>query len=158
MSSFCGFWAGICVVILSGAWGAPPMSRIWSRKRCWPSTSSATRLTVRSLPFTPWAYAIARYKLLDHLRRSGVRAHVPLEDAGDLFARENPEEGAVRRDVDKLLSALPPRQRKLMDQVKISGFSMEEAAQASGMSVSAVKVSVHRAMKSLSAMVGNEDG
>src|SRR5580700_9037517 len=58
----------------------------------------------RSLPFTPWAYAIARYKLLDHLRRSGVRAHVPLEDAGDLFARENPEEGAVRRDVDKLLS------------------------------------------------------
>ncbi|MHB8530619.1 MAG: sigma-70 family RNA polymerase sigma factor [Caulobacteraceae bacterium] len=111
----------------------------------------------RSLPFTPWAWAIARYKLLDHLRRSGVRAQVSLEGAGDLFARENPEEGAVRRDVDKLLASLPARQRRLMGQVKIAGLSMEEAARASGMSVSAVKVSVHRGMKSLSAKVARED-
>ncbi len=111
----------------------------------------------RSLPFSPWAYAIARYKLLDHLRKVGVRAHIPLDDAGELFARENPEAGAVRHDVDKLLSALPSRQRRLMKQVKISGFSMEEAAAANDMSVSAVKVSVHRAMKNLSAKVTDED-
>ena len=111
----------------------------------------------RAQPFTPWAYAIARYKLLDHYRRSGARRHVSLDDVGDLFAEENPEEGAVRRDVDALLSRLPARQQRLMRDVKLSGFSMEEAAERSGMSVSAVKVSVHRGMKRLESEVGDED-
>ncbi len=57
-------------------------------------------------PFTPWAYMLARYKLLDHFRREGARAMVPLEDAGELFATENAEEGAVRRDLGKLLGGL----------------------------------------------------
>jgi RNA polymerase sigma-70 factor (ECF subfamily) len=108
-------------------------------------------------PFTPWAYAIARYKLLDHFRRGGVRKTVPLEDAGDLFAVDNPEEGAVRRDVGKLLSALPPRQRRLLRDVKITGLSMEEAAAKADMSVTAVKVSVHRGMQSLIKRVRDED-
>ena len=108
-------------------------------------------------PFTPWAYAVARYKLLDHFRRSGVRRTVPLEDAGDLFAVENPEEGAVRRDLAKLLSALPKRQRQLVEDVKITGLSMEEAAAKSGMSVTAVKVSVHRSMKAMARKAGDED-
>jgi RNA polymerase sigma-70 factor (ECF subfamily) len=108
-------------------------------------------------PFTPWAYAVARYKLLDHFRRVGVRKSVPLEDAGDLFAVENPEEGAVRRDLGKLLSALPKRQRQLVEDVKITGLSMEEAAAKSGMSVTAVKVSVHRSMKAMARKAGDED-
>jgi RNA polymerase sigma-70 factor, ECF subfamily len=111
----------------------------------------------RTQPFTPWAYAIARYKLLDHYRRVGARQHVPLDDVGELFAAENPEEGAVRRDIDKLLSRLPARQQRLMRDVKLAGFSMEEAAERSGMSVSAAKVSVHRGMKRLESEVGDED-
>ena len=111
----------------------------------------------RSQPFTPWAYAIARYKLLDHYRRAGARAQVPLDDVGELFATENPEEGAVKHDVDKLLSRLPARQQRLMRDVKLKGFSMEEAAARGGMSVSAAKVSVHRGMKRLESEVGDED-
>jgi RNA polymerase sigma-70 factor (ECF subfamily) len=111
----------------------------------------------RDQPFTPWVYGIARYKLLDHYRRLGARQHVPLDDAGELFAVENPEEGAVRRDVDKLLARLPARQRRLMEDVKLSGLSMEEAAARGGMSVSAAKVSVHRGMKRLESEVGDED-
>ena len=107
-------------------------------------------------PFTPWAYAVARYKLIDHYRRQGVRQAVPLDDAGDLFAQDNPEEGAVRRDVSQLLATLPERQRKLMIDVKLHGHSMEEAAQRSGMSVSAVKVSLHRGLKALSRKVLGE--
>ena len=110
-----------------------------------------------ALPFTPWAYAIARYKLLDHFRRTGVRKAVPLEDAGELFSLDNPEEGAVRQDVGKLLGALPARQRQLMRDVKLTGLSMEEAAAKSGMSVTAVKVSVHRGMQSLIKRVRDED-
>ena len=108
-------------------------------------------------PFTPWVYAIARYKLLDHYRRVGSRRAVPLEDAGELFAVENPEEGAVRRDIEGLLGRLPERQRALVADVKLTGLSMQEAAARRGMSVTAVKVAVHRAMKRLEKEVRDED-
>ena len=108
--------------------------------------------------FTPWAYAIARYKLLDHFRRTGRRQAIPLEDAGELIAEGNPEEGAVRRDVSTLLAKLPAKQRALIADVKLSGLSMEEAAAKAGMSVTATKVSIHRAMKTLGKEAGSEDG
>ena len=111
----------------------------------------------RTQKFTPWAYAIARYKLLDHFRRVGVRKSVPLEDAGELFSHDNAEEGAVRRDLGKLLGLLPGRQRQLVRDVKITGLSMEEAAAKSGMSATAVKVSVHRGMKAMARKVRDED-
>ena len=108
-------------------------------------------------PFTPWAYMLARYKLLDHFRRDGTRRTAPIEDAGELYAAENPEEGAVRRDLGKLLAALPPRQSQLLLDVKITGLSMAEAAAKSGMSLSAVKVSVHRGLKTLARRARDED-
>jgi len=52
---------------------------------------------------------------------------------------------------------LPARQRQLMRDVKLTGLSMEEAAAKSGMSVTAVKVSVHRGMKTMSGKVRDED-
>lgn len=111
----------------------------------------------RAQPLTPWVWAIARYKLLDHFRRTGARRAVPLDDAGDLFSQENIEEGAVRRDVATLLARLPPRQRALMRDVKLTGLSMGEAAARGGMSVTAAKVAVHRGMKRLEKEVGDED-
>ena len=111
----------------------------------------------RRQPLTPWLYAIARYKLMDSFRRAGSRRTVPLDEAHDLFAGENPEEGAVRRDVSSLLARLPARQRRLMEDVKLTGLTMEEAARSSGMSVAAVKVSVHRGMKRLQQEVSDED-
>jgi len=108
-------------------------------------------------PFTPWIWAIARYKLLDHFRRVGARRAIALDEAGELFSVENTEEGAVRRDVERLLATLSPRQRSLMRDVKLTGLSMREAAAKAGMSVSAVKVSVHRGMKRLEKEVGDED-
>jgi RNA polymerase sigma-70 factor (ECF subfamily) len=107
--------------------------------------------------FTPWLFAIARYKLIDQFRRTGGRVSVPLDDAGELLAADNPEEGAVRRDVTSLLARLPPRQRALLRDVKIEGYSMEEAAGRAGMSVTAAKVSVHRTMKRLMKEVSDED-
>ena len=108
-------------------------------------------------PFSPWAYAVARYKLMDHFRRRGVRRHVPLEDAGELVGDETAESGAARRDLDKLLMTLPDRQRTLVMDVRITGLSMEEAATKAGMTVTAVKVSVHRALKMLSKRVADEN-
>src|SRR3546814_17944606 len=45
----------------------------------------------RTLPFTAWLHAIARYKLIDHLRQPGVRQHVPLATAGGNAAADRSE-------------------------------------------------------------------
>jgi RNA polymerase sigma-70 factor (ECF subfamily) len=103
----------------------------------------------RAQPLEAWVYAIARYKLIDHFRRGKIRATVPLEAAEAVYADSDVEAGAVRADLDRLLSALPKRQQALIRMVRIEGLSMAEAAARAGMSVPAVKVSVHRGMKAL---------
>lgn len=100
-------------------------------------------------PFTPWLYAVARYKLLDHLRRRKVRAAVSLEDAGELFAEDESQAAQARRDVDRLLQDLPEGTRLLIRQVKIEGLSMQEAARLAGRSEIAVRVGIHRGLKSI---------
>lgn len=102
-----------------------------------------------SQAFTSWAYSIARYKLIDRYRRNKIRKTESLDDAGDLFATEETEESGTKRDLDKLLSSLPAKQRALLEDVKLSGLSNAEAAAKSGMTESAVKVSIHRSLKAL---------
>lgn len=102
----------------------------------------------RALPFTPWAYAIARYKLVDRFRRNHA-PHVPLEDAGDLLAVENTEESTMRGDVTRLLERLPTRQRKLMEDVKLKGLSVKEAARRRGVTAVSARVMLHRSLKRL---------
>ena len=57
-----------------------------------------------------------------------------------------------------LLPKLPARTQALLRSVKFEGLSTEEAARRTGMSESAVKVAVHRALRSLSAMLKREAG
>jgi len=57
---------------------------------------------------TSWCFTIARYKLIDHLRKSGRAKLVPLVDDFVLL-NDGVEDGAVRQDLDKLLATAPPR-------------------------------------------------
>ena len=103
-----------------------------------------------SQPFTAWAHAVARYKLIDHWRRNRVRKHVPIDDVADWLSDDSTaEEGTVRADLDKVLSVLPDRQRMLVRDVKIEGLSLAEAGKRMGVSEGAAKVALHRAMKLL---------
>lgn len=106
-------------------------------------------------PFTAWAHAVARYKLIDHWRRNRIRKHVPIDDVSDWLAEDGAgaEEGAVRADLDRVLAVLPDRQRKLVRDVKIEGLSLAEAGARMGVSEGAAKVALHRAMKVLTAGV-----
>lgn len=104
--------------------------------------------------FTAWAYTIARHKLIDHLRRQGRRPTASLDDASDLFADHTVEDGAARHDLTRVLSLLPLRQRRLIEDVRIQGLSVAEAAERHGYSVAAAKVSVHRSLKTLTARFG----
>ncbi|RZL55956.1 MAG: sigma-70 family RNA polymerase sigma factor [Variovorax sp.] len=102
-------------------------------------------------PFTAWAHAIARYKMIDLLRtRSGREAlHEPLDDEMALFADSAVEASDARRDLGGLLDSLPDRQRLPIVHVKLEGLSVAETAQRTGMSVSAVKIGIHRGLKAL---------
>jgi RNA polymerase sigma-70 factor (ECF subfamily) len=115
-----------------------------------------------SLPFTPWLFAVARYKLMDHFRRRRVRATISLEDAGEMFAEDETEAAMARRDLDKLLETLPEATREAIRRVKIEGLTTSEAAERSGRSEIAVRVGIHRGLKALGDKVNegktSEDG
>ena len=50
-----------------------------------------------------------------------------------------------------MLQSVPERQRRVLLMMKVDGASVAEIAAATGMSQSAVKVSVHRTLKALAA-------
>lgn len=111
-------------------------------------------------PFCPWLAAIAARRGIDRLRREARigRNEVRDDAALETFADEpaNYEAGAVRaaEQVGPLLAALPERQRRALEAVKLRGLSVAEAAAESGQSVAAIKVNVHRAVKALRQLVG----
>jgi RNA polymerase sigma-70 factor, ECF subfamily len=107
----------------------------------------------RDLPLTAWVNAIARYKLVDHLRAHARRdaLHEPWDDALEVFAASDTEAAQARRDLDQVLQHLPERQRQVLVMTRVHGASVAEAARATGMSESAVKVGVHRSLKLLAA-------
>jgi RNA polymerase sigma-70 factor (ECF subfamily) len=109
-------------------------------------------------PFTAWVYAIARYKLIDALRRGRAHLRAPAEDADALFAAPEARGGAeaamAARDLDRVMADLPARTRELIRDVKLQGLSTREAAAKHGMTETAVKVAVHRGLKSLGGKYG----
>lgn len=105
-------------------------------------------------PVTAWIYAIARYKLIDHYRRQRRRGiSVPIEDIDGLFSADRADATDAARDVDTLLSHLPEKQRAAIEHVKLQEMSVREAAIQSGLSESDIKVSIHRGLKKLAAML-----
>jgi RNA polymerase sigma-70 factor (ECF subfamily) len=110
------------------------------------------------LPLTAWVHAIARYKLVNLLRRRARRELLtdPLDDERDFLSSTDSDAAEARRDLGKLLDRLPDRQRLLIVHTKLEGLSVTETAQLTGMSESAVKVGVHRGLKALAAFIRNE--
>jgi RNA polymerase sigma-70 factor (ECF subfamily) len=110
-------------------------------------------------PLTAWVHAIAKYKLVDLLRRRSGRERVTGaldDDAQDLLAASAVDAADARRDLRTLLEQLPDRQRLPIVHMKLGGMSTAETARATGMSESAVKVGVHRGLKALAAKMRGE--
>ncbi|MFM9827109.1 MAG: sigma-70 family RNA polymerase sigma factor [Sphingomonas sp.] len=102
----------------------------------------------RERPFAAWAYAVARYKMIDHFRRN--RNHVSFEDLEEILVAEGYQEAAsAQMDVNKLLDGISAKQAMAIRDTKIEGLSIAEAADKAGISESDVKVSVHRGLKAL---------
>jgi RNA polymerase sigma-70 factor (ECF subfamily) len=106
-------------------------------------------------PLTPWVQALARYKLIDMMRRR-ARTDMhndPFDEEDGFFAAADGEASDARRDLARLLEQLPDRQRLPIVHTKLEGLSVAETAQRTGMSESAVKVGVHRGLKALAALI-----
>lgn len=105
-------------------------------------------------PLTPWVHAIARYKLIDFLRRTRASvADVPIDEANEITAQDDHLSVESSFDVLKLLNGLPEKMQCAIQAVKIDGLSVAEAARRCGISESGVKVSVHRGLKALARVI-----
>ena len=103
-----------------------------------------------AIPVSAWAHAIARYKLIDHLRRSGRhRGHLPIDDEALALAVSAGAASDAKLDIERALAGLPERTRRLIDRVKLQGASLADAAQAAGMTETAAKVALHRGLKAM---------
>ena len=109
----------------------------------------------------PWIIAIARHKLIDALRRRGRQVHIPLESVMDVLEAVAPETQPDRQtdlhDALRLLDQLRPRQREIVRSISIDGHSIRDVARRLDMSEGAVRVILHRALKTM-AMIYRKSG
>lgn len=110
-----------------------------------------------SLPFTAWLHGIARYRLIDHLRREYRRAPLPLDE--QLEAADGVAVDAILAEIDvaSLLSRLSPKQADAVRLTRLEGHSVRDAAELSGQSEPSIKVNVHRGISRLIAVVKGKE-
>lgn len=108
-----------------------------------------------ALPLTAWVQGIAQYKVADWYRGHGARVpqHDPLDSHELLFADDDTDAREAKRDLRQLLASLPDRWRVPIERTKLDGESVAEAALATGMSESAIKVGVHRGLQALARLI-----
>lgn len=104
--------------------------------------------------FRPWLFAVVRHKVIDLLRREAVRRTEPEPEEEKAGAQEDP---ADRIDSARLLAALEPVYREALVLTKLEGCSLEEAAARAGVSASAMKTRVHRAVRMVQQRLREED-
>jgi RNA polymerase sigma-70 factor (ECF subfamily) len=111
----------------------------------------------QSLPFTAWLHGIARYRLIDFLRRDKRRVEVPLDEGFEFADSDSFEAKLAEIDIDSLLAGLPPKQIAAIRLTRIEGYSIRQASEMTGQSEPAVKVNVHRGLGRLTASIKGSD-
>lgn len=109
-----------------------------------------------SRSYDAWLSALATRRAIDALRSHGRRSHREVHDeqAYDMHpdiddataATEREQEARRLRDA---IASLPPGQREAVEQLGLKERSLAEASVQTGRQAGALKVNLHRAMKSL---------
>lgn len=103
-------------------------------------------------PIGPWLSTLVRNKLIDFLRRRGRHVFIPIEDVAGTLGIGDGSEVSDRLDLEKILHGLKDPQRTIVRSISMEGASVRETAAQLEMSEVAVRVSLHRALKALSAI------
>lgn len=107
-------------------------------------------------PIEPWVHAIARYKIVDALRRRTGKFDLPIEDFSETLAAEEESPPASGREVERHLARLPAGQRAVVHVVAVEGVSIGEAAERLKMTAGAVRVALHRGLTTLAKTLGQD--
>jgi RNA polymerase sigma factor (sigma-70 family) len=107
-------------------------------------------------PIGPWIAAIARNKFIDLMRRRGRAVQVPIEDVAASLAAEEvaPLDGY---EVNRMLENLNEKQRTVVRSLAIEGASVRQTAERLNMTESAIRVTLHRAVKTLAVIYRERD-
>ncbi|WP_244132777.1 sigma-70 family RNA polymerase sigma factor [Burkholderia sp. BCC0397] len=113
-------------------------------------------------PFGPWLVSIASRRVVDALRRQGRNAsrELPLDPDHETIQGDGAnlmEEAADARVLHDALAQLPRGQRDAIQILKLEEKSLKEAAVATGMTVAALKVAVHRGLKALRKLLDHRE-
>ena len=103
-------------------------------------------------PYKPWVYAIARFRLQDHLRAHYTDQLHHAEDLSEIeeFFQQDVTETAISYEsISGEVEKLPEKQATILRMMHQEGYTAKEVAEKIGMNESAVKVSAHRAYKLL---------
>lgn len=100
-------------------------------------------------PIGPWIAGIARYKIIDTLRKRGARTELPIDDFAEIIPAEAEQETVSDRDVTRSLDTLPEGQRNVVRLIAIDGVSITDTAKTLNMSEGAVRVALHRGLGAL---------
>ncbi len=114
-------------------------------------------------PARPWIAAIAERRCIDRLRRRGRGAgrENPIDDHAETLAAPpgvTGEDRVANRQLREAVAELPESQRTALRLAKLEDLPLAEASARSGLSVGALKVATHRALKTLRRKLGVEDG
>jgi RNA polymerase sigma-70 factor (ECF subfamily) len=106
-------------------------------------------------PFRPWFFTIVRNKTVDLLRRSyaGVREPLSGDEPSVAAVAFGPEAELSAGDI---LAQLQPSFRSALALTKIHGYTLAEAAERSGISESAMKSRVSRAVRAAENLLNEE--
>lgn len=105
-------------------------------------------------PIEPWVHAIARYKLVDALRRRNGNFDLPIEDFSETLAAEDESPQLSSGEAERHLAQLPDGQRAVVQAIAVDGASIADAATRLDMSAGAVRVALHRGLAALAKNLG----
>jgi RNA polymerase sigma factor (sigma-70 family) len=107
-------------------------------------------------PIGPWLSTIVRNKLIDSLRRRGRHIDVPIDDVMATLEADEQAGNLDRLDAEHMLERLKDPQRDIVRSISIEGAGIRETAERLKMTEGAVRVALHRALKSLAALYRSE--
>jgi len=103
-------------------------------------------------PYKPWVFAIAKFRLHDHLRAHYADQLHHADDLAEIeeFLPDHVTESALSYEsISAEVEKLPEKQATILRMMHQDGYTAKEVAEKIGMNESAVKVAAHRAYKIL---------
>ena len=100
-------------------------------------------------PVRPWLYAITRYKVIDAFRARGCKIDVPIDDFAHVLAADAGPDPTEAADMAKMIGMLDGRSAVIVRKIGLEGVSVAETGAELTMSEGAVRVALHRALKTL---------